>query len=37
MRFRKREPLFGILLDTGLEMLDSLRERLPDNVDDTES
>ena len=34
MRFRKREPLFSILLDIGLEMLDSLRERLPDNVDD---
>ena len=34
MRFRKREPLFSILLDTGLEMLDSLRERLPDNVGD---
>jgi hypothetical protein len=34
MRFRKREPLFSILVDIGLEMLDSLRERLPDNVDD---
>jgi YtxH-like protein len=34
MRFRKREPLFSILLDTGLDVLDSLRERLPDNVDD---
>ena len=34
MRLRKREPLFSILLDTGLDMLDSLRERLPDNVDD---
>jgi hypothetical protein len=34
MRFRRREPLFSVLLDTGLDMLDSLRERLPDNVDD---
>jgi hypothetical protein len=34
MRFRKREPLFTVLLDTGLHLLDSLRERLPDNVDD---
>jgi YtxH-like protein len=35
MRFRKQEPLFGVLLDTGLHLLDSLRERLPgNNVDD---
>jgi hypothetical protein len=34
MRFRRREPLFIILLDTGLELLNSLRERLPDNMDD---
>jgi len=34
MRFRKREPLFNVLLDTGLHLLDSLRERLPNNVDD---
>jgi hypothetical protein len=34
MRFRKREPLFSVLLDTGLHLIDSLRERLPDNVDD---
>jgi hypothetical protein len=34
MRFKKREPLFSFLLDTGLYLLDSLRERLPDNVDD---
>ena len=34
LRFRRREPLFSILLDTGLAMLDSLRDRLPDNVDD---
>jgi hypothetical protein len=34
MRFRKREPLFSILLGTGLHLLDSFREHLPDNVDD---
>jgi hypothetical protein len=34
MRFRRREPLFSILLDTGLDVLDFLRERLPDNMDD---
>jgi hypothetical protein len=34
MRFRRREPLFNILLDTGLELLDSVRERLPDNMED---
>ena len=34
MRFKKREPLFSVLLDTGINLLDSLRERLPDNVDD---
>ena len=33
MRFRRREPLFSILLDTGLELLDSVRERLPDNME----
>jgi YtxH-like protein len=34
MRFKKREPLFSVLLDTGLRLLDSLRDRLPDNMDD---
>ena len=34
MRFRRREPLFSILLDTGLELLDSVRERLPDDMED---
>ena len=34
MRFKKREPLFSVLLDTGLHLLDSLLERVPDNVDD---
>jgi hypothetical protein len=34
MRFKKKELLFGVLLGTGLHLLESLRERLPDNVDD---
>ena len=34
MRFKKREPLLGVLIGTGLHLLDSLRDRLPDNVDD---
>jgi hypothetical protein len=34
MRFRKREPLLSILLDTGLQLLDSVRERLPEDMDD---
>jgi hypothetical protein len=34
MRFKKREPLLNFLLHTGLHLLDSLRERLPDDVDD---
>jgi hypothetical protein len=34
MRFKKREPLSSVLLDTGLRLLDSLRDRLPNNMDD---
>jgi hypothetical protein len=34
MRLRKRQSLFNILLDTGLTLIDSMRDRLPDNVDD---
>jgi gas vesicle protein len=34
MKSKKGEPLFSLLLDGGLYLLDSLRERLPDNVDD---
>lgn len=34
MRFKKREPLLGVLLSIGLHLIDSLRERLPDDVDD---
>jgi anti-anti-sigma regulatory factor len=37
MRFRKREPLYSFLIDTGLNLLDSLRDRLPDNVGDIKS
>ena len=32
MRFKKREVL-GVLLSTGLYLLDNLRERLPDKVE----
>ena len=34
MKFKKKELLFGVLLGTGLHLLDSLRERLPDNIND---
>jgi hypothetical protein len=34
MRTRRREPFLDVLLGTGLHLIDSLRERLPDNVDD---
>jgi hypothetical protein len=34
MKSKRRESLFSILLDTGLQLVDSLRDRLPDNVDD---
>ena len=34
MKPKRRETLFSILLDTGLQVVDALRERLPDNVDD---
>jgi hypothetical protein len=34
MRFRKREPFFSFILDTGVSLLESLRDRMPDNVDD---
>ena len=33
MKFKKRE-VFGALLSTGLYLLDNLRERMPDNIDD---
>jgi len=34
MKFKKQEPLLSILLGTGLYLIDTLRERLPDNMDD---
>ena len=34
MKFKEKEPLLGVLLGIGLNLLDSLRERLPDNFDD---
>jgi hypothetical protein len=34
VRLRKRQPLFNVLLDTGFTLIDSLRDRLPDDVDD---
>src|ERR1039458_4542657 len=33
MKFKKREVL-GVLLTAGLYLLDNLRERMPDNIDD---
>src|ERR1700730_19397850 len=34
MRFKKRELLLSVLFGTALHLLNSLRERLPDNFDD---
>ena len=34
MKFKKRESILGVLLSTGLYLLDNLRGRMPDNVDD---
>jgi len=34
MKFKKKELLLGVLLGTGLHLLDNLREHLPDNMDD---
>ena len=34
MRLRKKKSLYGVLLDTGLDLLNSLRDHLPDNLDD---
>jgi hypothetical protein len=34
MKFRKEASLLGVLLGTGLYLLDDLRKRLPDNLDD---
>jgi hypothetical protein len=34
MKFKRKELLLGVLLGAGLNLLNSLRERLPDNLDD---
>ena len=34
MKFKKKELLLGVLLGSGLHLLDRLREHLPDNMDD---
>jgi hypothetical protein len=34
MKFNKRASLLGVLLSSGLYLLDNLREHLPDNMDD---
>jgi hypothetical protein len=34
MKFKKKELFLGVLLGAGLNLLNSLRERLPDNFDD---
>jgi hypothetical protein len=34
MKFKNKELLLGVLLGAGLSLLNSLRERLPDNLDD---
>jgi hypothetical protein len=37
MKFKKRDSVLGALLSTGLYLLDNLRERLPDDMDDIKS
>jgi hypothetical protein len=34
MKFKKKELIFGVLLGAGLNLLNSLRDQLPDNLDD---
>ena len=34
MKFKKKELLLGVLLGAGLNLLKSLRDQLPDNLDD---
>jgi hypothetical protein len=34
VKYRKQQPLLSALLGTGLYLLESMRGRLPDNVDD---
>lgn len=31
MSFKKREGILNVLIDTGLDLLDSMRERIPDD------
>ena len=37
MKFKKKELLLGVLLGAGLNLLNSLRDELPDNLDDIKS
>ena len=37
MKFKRQDLLLGVLIGFGINLLDSLRERLPDNVDDIKS
>ena len=37
MKFKKKELLLGVLLGAGLNLLNSLRDQLPDNLDDIKS
>jgi hypothetical protein len=37
MKFNKKELFLGVLLGTGVNLLNSLRQRLPDNFDDIKS
>ena len=34
MKFKKKELVLGVLLGAGLNLLNSLRDQLPDNLDD---
>jgi YtxH-like protein len=34
MKFKKKELFLGVLLGAGLNLLNSLRDQLPDNLDD---
>jgi hypothetical protein len=34
MKSKQKELLLGVLLGTGLQLLNNLRDRLPDNMDD---
>jgi YtxH-like protein len=34
MRFKKRKAMLSVLIDTGLNLLDAMRERLPDDMGD---